>query len=348
VPQIIDQMNTSTPAAPHEGEKQAVNHAQGSAAVCVSVLIVAYNSLPLLAHCLASVPTACTSQGFEILLIDNGDGSCAAYAAEHYPEVRVVPSRGNIGFAAGNNVLAAEARGRYLLLLNPDMILFPAAIDALLDGAAAHPEASAWGGVTVDADGVPDSGNAVPVPSLAEFASAALGRSLQDKLPRDRLRHDGEVKVLMGGFVMIARKAWDAVGGFDERYFLYCEEVDLFHRLAAKGHRFWRIADARGQHLAGHGQGTSPMRTLYLAAGRAEFMRAHWSIPRRIAGLVLLWIAACERYVMGSLFGRWRPRLRARNEALRLLVRRPWLWMRGYDEQNGLLVQLKRLGGKIS
>lgn len=314
----------------------------------VSILVVAFNSGAVIGPCLRSIPLACARHSFEVLMIDNGDGTSQKLVAEDFPDVRIIASHGNVGFGRANNILARFARSRYLLLLNPDMILFPGAIDALLDGAVAHPEASAWGGVTMNTDGQPDTGNAIPVPSLCEFASAALGLPSRSKLPPERLYKDREAQVLSGAFVMFSREAWDAVGGFDERYFLYCEEVDLFHRLAARGHRFWRIANARGEHLAGHGQGTSPMRTLYLATGRAEFMRAHWSIPKRIVGLGLLWIAAFERYVMGSLFGRWRPRLRARNEALRLLVRRPWLWMRGYDEKNGLLVQLKRLGGKIS
>jgi hypothetical protein len=315
--------------------------------VAVSVMVVAYNSLPLIEACLASVPAACTRQRYEILLIDNGDGSTETFVRKHFPDVRIVPSRGNIGFAAGNNAIAAHACGAHLLLLNPDMTLFPDAIDALFDGVAAYPAAGAWGGVTVDAHGTPDSGNAIPIPSLAEFASAALGRSLQDNLPPERLTRDGEVDVLMGGFVMFSRTAWDDARGLDERYFLYCEEVDLFCRLAAMGYRFWRIAAARGQHLAGHGQGTSPMRALYRAAGRVEFMRVHWSAPRRALGCALIWLATFERYLAGRVLGRWRPKLRPRTKALRLLALHPGLWMHGYDPNKGLLVQLKQRGGKL-
>lgn len=315
--------------------------------IFVSVMVVAYNSVPLIEACLASVPVACTRHRYEILVIDNGDGSTESFVRERFPDARIVPSRGNIGFAAGNNAIAAHASGTHLLLLNPDMTLFPGAIDALLDGVAAYPNAGAWGGVTVDADGTPDSGNAIPVPSLAEFASAAFGHSRQDNLQPERLERDGEVDVLMGGFVMFSRTAWDAASGLDERYFLYCEEVDLFYRLARMGYRFWRIAAARGQHLAGHGEGTSPMRALYRAAGRIEFMRAHWSAPQRVLGCALIWLATFERYLAGQLMGRLRPKLRQRTEALRLLALRPGLWMHGYDEKKGLLVQLKQRGGRL-
>lgn len=322
-----------------------VGLAEDTGAVDVSVLVVAYNSAALIEACIASVAPACTAQSFEILLIDNGDGSTEALVRDRFPAVRIVPSRGNIGFAGGNNALAAHARGRYLLLLNPDMKLFPKAIDALFDGVAAHPEAAAWGGVTVDEQGRPDTGNAIPKPSLGEFAQATIGRSSATKLPPERLEHDGEVKLLMGGFVMFARPAWDAANGLDDRYFLYCEEVDLFHRLAEMGHRFWRIAAARGHHKTGHGEGASPMRVLYHAAGTTEFMRRHWSPPAAWLGRILFWIGSTERYLFGRVLGRWIPKFRPREDSYRLVACHPGLWWQGYHPERGLLPQLKRRGG---
>ena len=313
--------------------------------VTLSVLVVAYNSAKLIEACIASVPIACTRQSFEVLLIDNGDGSTETLVRERFPQVRIVPSRGNIGFAAGNNALASSARGKFILLLNPDMKLHPGAIDALFDGVEAHPDASAWGGVTVDAQGIPDTGNAIPKPSLNEFAQAALGRSGAANLPPERLEHDSQADLLMGGFVMFTRRAWDAAKGLDERYFLYCEEVDMFHRLAGMGHTFWRIAAARGYHEAGHGNETSPMRILYLAAGTAQFARVHWSWPASVLGRLLFWIAAMERYSVGRLLGHRSPWLRNRAKAYRLIALYPGLWWFGYDKRRGLLKQLEERGG---
>lgn len=311
----------------------------------VSVLVVAYNSAALIEACIASVPPASLRHQFEILLIDNGDGSTEALVRDRFPEVRIVPSRGNVGFAAGNNALAEQAKGRFLLLLNPDMKLFPGAIDALFEGVAAHPRASAWGGVTVDENGRPDTGNAIPMPSLGEFTQAALGRSSTSNLAPERLESDSRVDVLMGGLVLFRRSAWDAAQGLDERYFLYCEEVDLFYRLARMGHSFWRIAAARGYHKAGHGEGSSPMRVLYYAAGTAEFIRTHWTGPAATLGRVLFWLASTERYLGGRLLGRWIPRLRSREQAYRLAACHPSLWWHGYDPQRGLLERMRQRGG---
>lgn len=279
-----------------------------------------------------------------MLMIDNGDGSTEELVAERFPDVRIVESCGNIGFAAGNNRLAQEARGEFLLLLNPDVVLFDNAIDALFEGRAAHPDAVAWGGVSVDAEGKPDSGNAVPVPSLSEYAAAAFGRSRRGVQEMDTCESDQQVDALMGGFVMLTRNAWSQSGGFDERYFLYCEEVDLFFRLAAMGHSFWRIAEARIHHNTGHGQGASPLRLLYYSAGSAEFMRAHWSTPKRALGLTLFWLSHLSRFVAAAILARQRPDLKKRMAAHRIVAMRPWLWIWGYDKRKGLLSQIEKSG----
>jgi N-acetylglucosaminyl-diphospho-decaprenol L-rhamnosyltransferase len=337
----IDESNRLLESA----ESADSGQASAPTAIDVSILVVAYNSASLIEACISSIAPACTRHRYEILLIDNGDGSTEALVQERFAHVKIVPSRGNIGFAAGNNALADQAHGAYILLLNPDMKLFPGAIDALFEGVSAHPQAVAWGGVTVDAQGRPDTGNSIPKPSLAEFASSALGRSLQQNLRPERLESDAEVKLLMGGFVMFTRAAWEAAQGLDERYFLYCEEVDLFHRLAGMGHSFWRIAAARGYHEAGHGDGSSPTRLLYHAAGTAEFTHRHWSRPAAMIGSVLFWIAAVERYLAGRLLSRWIPRLKSLEKAYRLVACYPGLWRHGYHKQRGLMAQLKKRGG---
>ncbi len=314
----------------------------------VSIMIVAYNSAALIADCIAAIPQACQRYRHETLLIDNGDGSTEALVAAQFPWVRIVPGRGNIGFAGGNNVIAREARAPRLLLLNPDMVAHPGSIDRLIDGALAHPEAGAWGGLTLDKEGRPDTGNAIAIPSLIELASTALGKSLVSSRPILGIDTDAEVDVLSGGFVMFSREAWDAARGLDERFFLYCEEVDLFCRLKQKGYRFWRIAGASGYHAAGHGEGFSPMRLLYQSAGKMEFVRQHWSAPRAAIAGALIWLAAIERHVMGRLLGGSRPRLKQMSEGYRHVALRPGMWLSGYHPQRGLLAKLATTPGFAS
>jgi len=306
----------------------------------VSILIVAYNSRAVIAACLRSIPASITRHSSEILLIDNGDGTTADLVAREFPDVLIVPSRGNVGFATGNNLLAGKARGRHLLLLNPDVVLKPAAVDRLLDATRAYPDAAAWGGVTLDEKDRPDLGNTVHVPSLREMASRTLGRSIAARGAQIALEEDTEVAALSGSFVMFARDAWDEVGGLDDRYFLYCEEVDLFYRLAKRGYSFWRIVEARGFHDIGHGGTWSTTRMLYRAAGNMQFVRTHWRRHAQLCAFVLVWLGAWQRLVAGRLLGRWKPRMKIVGESYRDMALKPNYWRYGYDPELGLQARL--------
>jgi hypothetical protein len=307
-------------------------------------MIVAYNSAEFIETCIASIAPACREHRFEVLMIDNGDGSTAALVAQRFPEVRIAPSLGNVGFAAGNNALARLARADRLLLVNPDMTLMPGAIDALLGGAARHPDAAGWGGVSVDQHGAPIAGNNLKMPSLIDMASQAFWPFLASRRPSIGPQEDTPVAVLSGGFVMFNRAAWERVGGFDERYFLYSEEVDLFYRLERLGYAVWRISDARAHHAVGHGANFSPMRLLYRSAGEMEFVRHHWSAPAQGLAFLLIWISALERYCAGKLLGAWRPRLRGLAAGWSHVALRPHYWMRGYDPDKGLRAKLDQAG----
>ncbi|MDJ0979370.1 MAG: glycosyltransferase family 2 protein [Erythrobacter sp.] len=317
-----------------------------SSSPIVSVMIVAYNSAGFIERCIGSIGPACQNHAYEVLLIDNGDGSTANLVKGFYPSVKVVPSKGNVGFASGNNLIAANARGRYLLLLNPDFELRPHALDSLIKATTEYPEASGWGGVTLGRDGKPDMGNTVHIPSLSEMLSRTFGNSKAQARDPAVFDKDSRVDVLSGSFAMFSRAAWEEAGGLDERYFLYCEEVDLFYRLGRAGHSFWRIAQARGYHDIGHGRAFSPSRMLYRAAGTMQFARIHWSMPRRCLAFVLIWLGAAIRFIVGILLGRTSPRLKVVGESHRILVTRPGLWRHGYDPKKGLMARLE--GGEAS
>lgn len=308
----------------------------------VSILIVAFNSADLIGACINAIPAACDTRSYEILLVDNGDSSTETLVKERFPLVRIVPSQGNVGFAAGNNLLAREAKGAYLLLLNPDMVPFAGAIASLLQATERYPDAGAWGGVTVDAAGLPDTGNDTPIPSIRRLAAGVIGYNPLAREPATGLKHDTTVEALCGGFVMFPKELWERAGGLDPRYFLYYEEIDLFFRLERMGYTFWRIADARGYHALGHGNGLSATRLLYRAAGALQFARIHWNFASQVLAFLLIWMAALARYVAGSLFA-WRSERLARlGEGYRLVALKPHHWGFGYHPKFGLLTRIRR------
>lgn len=307
----------------------------------VSILVVGYNSSAVIGACLSAIPASISGQTYETLFIDNGDGSTEAFVRQNFPQVSIVPSRGNIGFAAGNNLLAAAAQGKFLLLLNPDVEMKPGALDNLLQGAARYPDAAAWGGVTLDNQDRPDAGNSVHIPSLKEMMSRTLGRSSAGQSQIDPLKQDSKVRALSGAFVMFSRSAWDDAGGLDERYFLYCEEVDLFYRLTKKKYVFWRIASSLVNHDIGHGQSSSPTRELLLNAGVMQFTRLHWNKQRSFMAFLLIWISAVQRVIAGKILSTKRPEMAYIANKHSLIATRPNYWRFGYDPKRGLLTKLQ-------
>jgi N-acetylglucosaminyl-diphospho-decaprenol L-rhamnosyltransferase len=304
--------------------------ASGNPAPEVSVLVVAYNSRDFIRECIGSV-IAHTQCDHEILLIDNGRDGTAELVAQEFPSVRIVPSRGNIGFGKGNNALAAVARGRYLLLLNPDTWLHDPAIDRLLEFAHRQP-AGAWGGLTTYPDGTLDTGNFLSIPTLPGLIRNALvgGNLGARRAELEALQAPQRVDVLCGGLMMLSRQSWDRLGGFDESFLLYSEEIDLFTRLARTGQEAWITPECRIVHNVGSGAPHSATRLMFATTGSMHYARKHWRKPgAQIAGAAL-WLAAARRWGTSLLLGLMSGRHLARRKAYDRIVLKPWLWWNGY------------------
>lgn len=241
-------------------------------------------------------------------------------------------------------MLAKKAQAPFIMLLNPDTIIQPGSIEALLQFAATQPDAGAFGGLTLTPAHEPDPSNRLAAPSLAglartAFAFAAPARPADARLPTAPRR----VPILCGGFMLIRASAWQQLGGFDERFFLYSEEVDLFHRLAEQNVPAWQIPAARAVHAVGNGNPHAPLRLVLRAAGQAEFLRKHWSAPKRVLGTMLMWLAAIGRFLGGSVLKYWKPQLGSLARGYRLMAVKPWLWMHGYHPTKGLKAKLATL-----
>jgi GT2 family glycosyltransferase len=205
----------------------------------LSVLVVSYGVRDLLRRCLASLEPARLRGDLEVVVADNasGDGSGAMVHAE-FPGVRLLEQEENRGFAAAVNAAAQLATGDVLLLLNPDTEVPPAALPRLADALG---DASVVGFRQVDAHGRAQLANG-PSPGLANelfrrFVQRRLDRgdrivaALHDRL----LSRRGEVAWVAGSSMLVRRAAFDQVGGFDEGFFLYFEDIDFCLRVRAAG-----------------------------------------------------------------------------------------------------------------
>jgi N-acetylglucosaminyl-diphospho-decaprenol L-rhamnosyltransferase len=211
----------------------------------ISVIVVNWDAGGVLGECLASL-AADGLGGREVVLVDNGttDGSTAV-ASGRYPWVRVVETGGNLGFGMGANRGAVAASGEVLTFLNPDARVLPGAIDTLLEALRRTPGAGIAGGGLLDAAGRWQPGAARFAPLGHLLLDTTLGR-----LPARLRRGPHRVDWVYGTFMAVRRDVFQHLGGFDPRYFLYGEDMDLCHRAARLGVRTIHVPLARAVHGA--------------------------------------------------------------------------------------------------
>ena len=300
----------------------------------VSVLIVGYNTKDLLMDCLDGLFKHTHGVDFEVLYADCSDDGSVQAVREKFPAVRVIDNDENLGYGRGNNFLARHARGEYLLLLNPDTLVRDNAVGALYDCAREHPEAGAWGGETELPDGNMDPGCKQTGPGLRFLVSYIFGMSklVAGGLPNDA-SEAAPVATLTGAFMMVQRDLWDRLGGFDESFFMYCEEMDLCYRIKQAGHDIVMTPKARIVHLVGSGSGQSPARMIALSKGATHFNRKHFGKLYTAVDIVLRWFYSFTRYALGvigmPLVGRERART-LRNRHLPIITR-PCQWTKGWS-----------------
>ncbi len=302
-----------------------------SVACDVSILIVGFRSRAFLAKAIGSIGNAASQVAHEVRFVNNSDDDSEQQVIEQFPSVIVVPSRGNIGFGAGNNYLAQGAKGRFLLMLNPDTVLEPNAVDILAAAAEAAPEFDILGGLSVDQNGQGLAPSRLEFPTLGSILRGIIG---QGSLPLPDSQSSAPVPVdsVSGAFLLIRREVWDRLGGFDERFFLYAEELDLCRRLIAQGGKVGIVPQARVLHDISSGEPHSPSRVLYSMRGAATFYRKHFSPPYAFACLLAHWASCFGRFAVGGLLSPFSPRYAAISRGMREVSLCPWLWMRGYPK----------------
>jgi GT2 family glycosyltransferase len=210
----------------------------------VTVIIVNWNAGDLLSQCLRDLLRQ-SVQPARILVMDNGSSDASANQAALLPGVTVRLLGENYGFAAGNNRALLECDTKYVALLNPDAFPEPDWLETLVVAAEAHPEVAAFGSrqMVYGADKVVDGlGDVYHVSGLVW--RDGHGRSLRDSdaMPR-------EIFSPCAGAALYRRDALANVGGFDEDYFCYVEDVDLGFRLRLAGYRAMYVPDAVVRHV---------------------------------------------------------------------------------------------------
>jgi N-acetylglucosaminyl-diphospho-decaprenol L-rhamnosyltransferase len=315
----------------------------------LAIIIVNYNTRELLAGCLDSVFASRTQYQFRVILVDNNstDGS-AEFVRDHYPQVALRRSAVNGGFGFANNIALrelaglpepppgrqppAETPGRgpaglrfsvdYVLFLNPDTVLPPDALEVMVGFLERTPEAGVVGPRMQKPDGSLDLAcrRAFPTPLNALFKLTGLSRvfprhPLIARYNLTHLREDelAEVDSVMGAFMLARGRALEQAGLFDERFFMYGEDLDLAYRIKAQGWRVYYNPAVTVLHIKGASsrkRSTQAIREFYRAM--RVFYQKHYAARygRLVGALVRLGITAREALALAVNATRPAPRKR--------------------------------------
>jgi N-acetylglucosaminyl-diphospho-decaprenol L-rhamnosyltransferase len=278
----------------------------------VSAVVVSFNAREHLLECVRSLRAEGVT---DIVVPDNGstDGSREALAAAD-PEARFVPTGGNLGYGSAANRGASVARGPLLLVLNPDVVVEPGTVKALVAGLERDASVGIVGPMIENPDGTLYP-SARRFPSLVDsLGHAFLGKVWPGNRFTTRYRmldwdhsEARPVDWVSGSCFLVRRSTWEAVGGFDEAYFMYVEDVDLCWRAREAG---WTVAyepAGRVVHVQGVSADQHPYRmimehhrALLRFAGRTMKGRRRLVLPVVAAGLfVRMLLAWAERVLSG-------------------------------------------------
>ncbi len=281
--------------------------------------MVSYNTAEMTVAAIRSLYETAADVDFELFVYDNAsaDGSAdaiaAAFPANEFPNLTLVRLDENVGFAKANNMAAKQARGRYLLLLNPDTVVLQDAVQNLLAFAARRPAARIWGARNLLGDGTLDQGSCWGEMTL--WAVFCFASGLESLFPNSSLfRPEGyggwdrtterEVVVITGCFFLVEADLWHELSGFDERFFMYAEEADFCLRARALGAAPRFTPEAEIIHYGGASENLRARQIAKIFAGKISLAKKHW--PGWKVAIVRLFyrLAVLVRWFGYSLLGR--------------------------------------------
>ena len=287
----------------------------------VVIIIVTWNCKDYLDQCLRSL--ACSGMKFSsrIILVDNNssDGT-VPHVREHYPDVQIIANAENMGFAGANNQAMKHARGRYVLLLNPDTAVHPGALDGLVEFLDSHENVWAAGPAMLNADSTPQR-TGVRFPNNWDIAVESF--FLDRVFPHSRLfgRHKElyedptkprPVDYLQGSCLMVRFSAIENVGGLDEQFFLYFEEVDWCFIIKQAGGQVYYCPSGNVTHFGGGEFGHyDEQRLIYYHKSLMLFYQKHYSSSQTLVLRALLAVRAMVRILVWYTVSLVRPSVRA-------------------------------------
>ncbi len=306
----------------------------------LSIITVSWNVRDLLRACLASIEASQLPYSCEVFVVDNAstDGS-AEMVEREFRWAQVLGNSANAGFTRGNNQALALSRGRYVLFLNPDTRVEPDALAEMVAYMDAHPTAGALGPQLRYGDGsLQSSRRRFPTFGTALFESTPLAwhwpanrwaaRYHMDDTPDDQTQ---PVDWVVGAAMLVRRAAVEQIGGFDEGYFMYSEELDWCRRASEAGWGTVYLPTARVTHYEGRSseQAVAARHIRFQTSKLRYFRKYHgaatagWLRAFLLAGFAGEWLFEGLKWLLGSKRPLRRQRLAAYGQLLRTGLRQP-------------------------
>lgn len=290
-------IQSNTSAAPLQEEERRPD---------LTVVVVSWNVGEMLGRCLEALfsPNVQGKLQVEVIVVDNASRDASAQVARSFPGVRLIEMRANLGYGRASNVGLRAARGKHLLVLNPDTIPQSGCLETLVCFANGHPHTGIVAPRLLNADGTTQQAafrfptlamaalDLFPLPGVvpgrvrARIAHSWLnGRYQQEEVASKPFKIDHP----LGACMLLNRAAYKALRGFNEELFMYAEEIDLAIRYARAGWQCWQVPAAQVIHIGGQSTRQAPDRMFVeLWRSRLYIYKRYYSLPARLAHSALL------------------------------------------------------------
>jgi GT2 family glycosyltransferase len=250
----------------------------------LSICIVNWNGKEVLKKCLLSIDQHKEDLIVEIIIVDNASSDNSVEMIEkEFPEAILIKSDTNLGYGKANNIAIKRSRGKNILILNPDILIREPIFREMIQYLKCHPDVGCVGCKLINIDGSIQKSyhKSFPTP-YSEFKQGMLINRLYDIIPRRNGKSQGNIKVswLVGACMMFRNEVLETLGGFDDMYFMYGEDIDLCYRIYQLGYKIIYLDSLKMTHYHAFASGKKKKKYFSAVLQRESiyrFMKAHYN-----------------------------------------------------------------------
>ena len=251
----------------------------------ISIVIVNYNVRYFLEQCILSCIEASKNLKVEIIVVDNNStDDSVSFLQNNYPNIILIENKQNVGFSKANNQAVAIAKGKYILILNPDTVIAEDTLDTIYKFAQKKQNLGILGTKLIDGSGnfLPESKRGIPTPSVSFNKLFGISSKQTGKYYATHISENesGVVAILVGAFMFLKQSIYNEVDGFDEAYFMYGEDIDLSYKVLNKGYQNYYFSNTQVIHYKGESTKRDVVYLKYFHNAMKIFYKKHFKLNK--------------------------------------------------------------------